>query len=106
LGQRLNSFRIFAGRCDILLQASNHFVLACGAFMSTPGKSQYVAIDRGRLHSLMAQEEQRFVATHPKSAALYERAQKSLLGGVPIELDEKMGWEISGVRGRGAWRAF
>ncbi len=57
--------------------------------MSTPGKSQYVAIDRGRLHSLMAQEEQKFIATHPKSAALYERAQKSLLGGVPMNWMKK-----------------
>jgi glutamate-1-semialdehyde 2,1-aminomutase len=33
---------------------------------------------------LMAREEQRFVAAHPRSAALFARARKSLLGGVPM----------------------
>jgi glutamate-1-semialdehyde 2,1-aminomutase len=33
---------------------------------------------------LMAREEQRFVAAHPRSAALFARAHKSLLGGVPM----------------------
>ena len=46
-------------------------------------------IDRGRLHALMGREEQNFVATHPSSAALYERAQKSLLGGVPMNWMKK-----------------
>lgn len=57
--------------------------------MSTPGKSVYAMIDRGRLHALMGREEQNFVATHPSSAALYERAQKSLLGGVPMNWMKK-----------------
>jgi len=42
------------------------------------------AIDRQRLKSLMEREQQKFVAERPKSAALFERARKSLLGGVPM----------------------
>jgi glutamate-1-semialdehyde 2,1-aminomutase len=41
-------------------------------------------IDRGRLRSLMEREQRRFAAERPKSAALFERARKSLLGGVPM----------------------
>ena len=33
---------------------------------------------------LMAREEQRFVTAHPRSAVLFARARKSLLGGVPM----------------------
>src|SRR3984957_8012086 len=57
--------------------------------MSSPGKSGYAMIDRGRLGALMEREERSFVATHPRSAALYERAQKSLLGGVPMNWMKK-----------------
>jgi glutamate-1-semialdehyde 2,1-aminomutase len=42
------------------------------------------ATDRTRLASLMQREQQRFVNDHPKSKALFERAGKSLLGGVPM----------------------
>jgi glutamate-1-semialdehyde 2,1-aminomutase len=41
-------------------------------------------IDRSRLQSLMDREQKRFVTDRPKSAALFERARKSLLGGVPM----------------------
>jgi glutamate-1-semialdehyde 2,1-aminomutase len=41
-------------------------------------------IDRLRLAKLMEREEKRFVAERPKSAALFDRARKSLLGGVPM----------------------
>src|SRR5256884_9014330 len=41
-------------------------------------------IDRDRLHSLMQSEQQKFVTARPKSKALFERARKSLLGGVPM----------------------
>jgi len=41
-------------------------------------------IDRPRLKSLMEREQKRFVAERPKSAALFERARKSLLSGVPM----------------------
>jgi len=42
------------------------------------------SIDRARLKSLMEREQKRFVAERPKSSALFERARKSLLGGVPM----------------------
>ncbi len=41
-------------------------------------------IDRQRLKSLMQREQKRFVDERPKSKALFERAGKSLLGGVPM----------------------
>ena len=41
-------------------------------------------IDRTRLESLMQREQQRFVNDRPKSKALFERAGKSLLAGVPM----------------------
>jgi glutamate-1-semialdehyde 2,1-aminomutase len=42
------------------------------------------SIDRIRLASLMQREQQRFINDHPKSKALFERAGKSLLAGVPM----------------------
>lgn len=41
-------------------------------------------IDRSRLSQLHAAEEERFVASHPRSAALAEQARGSLLAGVPM----------------------
>jgi glutamate-1-semialdehyde 2,1-aminomutase len=41
-------------------------------------------IDRTRLQSLMEREQKKFIADRPKSAALFERSRKSLLGGVPM----------------------
>jgi glutamate-1-semialdehyde 2,1-aminomutase len=41
-------------------------------------------IKRSRIASLMQREQKRFVDENPKSKALFERAQKSLLGGVPM----------------------
>ena len=41
-------------------------------------------IDRARLQSLMAREQKKFVEERPKSKALFERARKSLLAGVPM----------------------
>jgi glutamate-1-semialdehyde 2,1-aminomutase len=46
-------------------------------------------IDRKKLHALHERESQRFVAEHPESAALYQRAQSSLLGGVPMNWMKK-----------------
>jgi glutamate-1-semialdehyde 2,1-aminomutase len=43
-----------------------------------------VTLDRGRLDALLAEEERRFREAHPRSLALYERARRSLLGGVPM----------------------
>jgi len=41
-------------------------------------------IKRSHLASLMQREHKRFVDENPKSKALFERARKSLLGGVPM----------------------
>ena len=41
-------------------------------------------IDRTRLHSLMQREQKKFVDERPKSKALFERARKSLVAGVPM----------------------
>jgi len=57
--------------------------------MSTPGRSAHRTIDRARLKNLMAREEEKFVAARPESAALYARAQKSLVGGVPMNWMKK-----------------
>src|ERR1700687_6029979 len=46
-------------------------------------------IDRSRLKTLQQREESLFVKDHPKSAALYSRAQSSLLGGVPMNWMKK-----------------
>jgi glutamate-1-semialdehyde 2,1-aminomutase len=43
-----------------------------------------MTIDRERLQQALAREQERFVAEHPRSKALFERAQGSLLGGVPM----------------------
>ncbi|MFZ0739048.1 MAG: aspartate aminotransferase family protein [Candidatus Acidiferrales bacterium] len=53
--------------------------------MSSPTSSSSIrTIDRERLAALTAREEQRFLAEHPKSKALYDRARASLLDGVPM----------------------
>ena len=41
-------------------------------------------IDRARLQSLMQREQKKFADERPKSKALFERASKSLLAGVPM----------------------
>jgi glutamate-1-semialdehyde 2,1-aminomutase len=43
-----------------------------------------MTLDRGRLGALLADEERRFRKAHPRSLALFERARRSLLGGVPM----------------------
>jgi glutamate-1-semialdehyde 2,1-aminomutase len=45
---------------------------------------QAAHIDRTRLAALMRREEQSFIETHPRSHALFERARRTLLGGVPM----------------------
>lgn len=42
------------------------------------------AIDRSRLQSLMQREQKKFVDERPKSKALFDRARKSLVAGVPM----------------------
>ena len=41
-------------------------------------------LDRTRLPALLAAEERRFGENHPSSRALFERARKVLLAGVPM----------------------
>src|SRR5512134_2382791 len=41
-------------------------------------------LDRSKLTDLLQSEEKRFRETHPKSHELYQRARKSLHGGVPM----------------------
>jgi len=41
-------------------------------------------LDRARLADLMASEQDRFAADHPRSKALHARAERSLLDGVPM----------------------
>ena len=53
--------------------------------MSSPTSSSSIrTIDREQLAALTAREEHRFIAEHPKSKALYDRARASLLDGVPM----------------------
>ncbi len=46
-------------------------------------------IDRSKLHQLQKREEQKFTSEHTKSAEMYARAKKSLLGGVPMNWMKK-----------------
>src|SRR5271154_1058905 len=46
-------------------------------------------IDREKLRVLREREEKRFVDEHPRSAELYRRAQRALLGGVPMNWMKK-----------------
>lgn len=41
-------------------------------------------IERGRIAALMERERERFAAEHPESRRIHERAQDSLLSGVPM----------------------
>ncbi len=41
-------------------------------------------IDRDRLAALIAEEEQRFVESHPRSREQFERGERALLAGVPM----------------------
>src|ERR1700731_1800365 len=57
--------------------------------MTSPMPFAGSPINRAHLAALIAGEEKKFVADHSKSAALYERAQRSLLGGVPMNWMKK-----------------
>ena len=46
-------------------------------------------VNREKLKKLQERETQRFVAEHPRCAAMYARAQGSLLGGVPMNWMKK-----------------
>ncbi|HET9614772.1 MAG TPA: aminotransferase class III-fold pyridoxal phosphate-dependent enzyme, partial [Candidatus Limnocylindrales bacterium] len=54
-------------------------------------------VDRGRLARLMAAELERFAAAHPRSRDVFERAQQTMVDGVP------MNWM---VRWAGPWPPF
>lgn len=41
-------------------------------------------VDRARVQALITAEEKRFVRRHPKSRRLFERARKTMIGGVPM----------------------
>src|SRR5450432_1668090 len=49
-----------------------------------PARVVTLALDRARLEGLLAREVEQFSAEHPRSRALFDRARKSLLGGVPM----------------------
>ncbi len=51
-------------------------------------------IDPRRLSSLMESEQKKFVEERPKSQALFKRARKSLLGGVPMNWMAKWAGEF------------
>src|ERR1700729_1365205 len=57
--------------------------------MTAPKRKSHMTIGRSRLHTLMSREEEKFINERPRSAALYARAQKSLLGGVPMNWMKK-----------------
>ena len=41
-------------------------------------------VDRTRVQKVLAEEQERFARAHPKSRRLFERAKKSMMGGVPM----------------------
>ena len=61
-------------------------------------------IDRERLRAALSQERRRFEAAHPRSRELYERACRSLLGGVPMNWMMRWpgGFPLFAERGEGA----
>lgn len=50
----------------------------------TYNREHMTSLDRTRLSSLMQREQKKFIDKRPKSKALFERAGKSLLAGVPM----------------------
>jgi glutamate-1-semialdehyde 2,1-aminomutase len=51
---------------------------------TAPPRADAEPFDRGRLQELLAGEVARFAEEHPRSRELYERAGRSMLGGVPM----------------------
>jgi glutamate-1-semialdehyde 2,1-aminomutase len=66
-----------------------------------------MTLDRGRLAALLGEEERRFHQAHPRSLALYQRARRSLLGGVPMHWMVRWagGFPIFVTGGEGAYLA-
>ncbi len=61
-------------------------------------------VDRARLTARLAEEERRFREAHPKALALYERAKRSLLAGVPMSWMARWagGFPLFVAEGKGA----
>lgn len=61
-------------------------------------------LDRSRLKTLMARETASFVRAHPKSAALFRKARRSMPGGVPMNWMSKWpgGFPLFVARAQGA----
>ena len=64
--------------------------------------SSTVQIDRGRVAELAEQELERLNARTPRSAAMFERARRSLSGGVASSYQLRDPWPIYLVSGEGA----
>jgi glutamate-1-semialdehyde 2,1-aminomutase len=64
-----------------------------------------MSIDRARLRGLMAEEQRRFASCHQRSRELYERARRSLLGGVPMHWMSRWagGFPVFAERAEGAY---
>ena len=64
-----------------------------------------MSLDRERLAALLVEEEHRFRETHPRSLALFARARRSLLGGVPMHWMVRWagGFPLFVTGGEGAW---
>jgi glutamate-1-semialdehyde 2,1-aminomutase len=62
-------------------------------------------LDRTRLEGVLAAEQGRFADAHPRSRALFERAEASLLGGVPMTWMARWtgGHPVYAESARGAW---
>ena len=62
-------------------------------------------ISRSNLARQYSLEQQRFLDTHPRSRALYDRARKSLLEGVPMHWMKKWagGFPVFVASARGAY---
>ena len=62
-------------------------------------------IDRSRLKMMIDRENERYVAEHPKSRALFERAKDSLIGGVVVQRHLWFPWDfpIFVKEGKGAY---
>jgi glutamate-1-semialdehyde 2,1-aminomutase len=61
-----------------------------------------IELDRNRIAALTAREQQRLDERTPGSRALYERARKSLSGGVASAYQEREPWPIYLSRGAGS----
>lgn len=60
------------------------------------------SLDRARIQELTEREEGRLNARTPKSGEMYERARRSLVGGVSSSYQERDPWPIYLAEGRGS----